>query len=158
MVGGKDKQWNHPWIVLGKRRKKYVQDTLETRWKTRLDTRPKPIVYGELQMIYRCRKEKATISVCLIYAGRQWTVVILDMKTPNFYCDLQEWAKHTGRYREGVDERDYATWKTRLRCAFNKAPDIQEVKDMTNLDAVQPFRVYRLLPKKRKFPFLRLIY
>ena len=88
----------------------------------------------------------------------KWTVVILNMKTPNFYCDLQEWAKHTGRYREGVDERDYATWKTRLRCAFNKAPDIQEVKDMTNLDAVQPFRVYRLLPKKRKFPLLRLLY
>ena len=75
-----------------------------------------------------------------------------------FCCDLQEWAKHTGRYREGVDERDYATWKTRLRCAFNKAPDIQEVKDMTNLDAVQPFRVYRLLPKKRKFSFLWLLY
>lgn len=63
---------------------------------------------------------------------------------------LQEWAKHTGRYREGVDERDYATWKTRLRCAFNKAPDIQEEKELTNLDAIQPYRVYRLLPKKCK--------
>ena len=72
------------------------------------------------------------------------------MKMNVFMIYPQEWAKHTGRYREGVDERDYATWKTRLRCAFNKAPDIQEVKDMTNLDAVQPFRVYRLLPKKRK--------
>ena len=60
---------------------------------------------------------------------------------------LQEWAIFTGKYREGIDEPDYAIWKTRLRCAFNKAPDIQEIKELTDLDAVHPFRVYKFLPK-----------
>jgi hypothetical protein len=62
----------------------------------------------------------------------------------NIYCfGEQEWAIQTGRYREGIDEEDYPTWKTRLRCAFNKAPDIEEVRDRRHLDGPEPYRVYR---------------
>ncbi|XP_013382669.1 interferon regulatory factor 6 isoform X2 [Lingula anatina] len=57
------------------------------------------------------------------------------------------WAEHTGRYRAGIDKPDYATWKTRLRCAFNKAPDINQDKELSCSDAEPPYRVYRLLPK-----------
>lgn len=57
---------------------------------------------------------------------------------------FMEWAKQTGRFREGVDAPDYPAWKTRLRCAFNKAPDIEEVRDMSRLDAACPYRIYRL--------------
>ena len=40
------------------------------------------------------------------------------------------------------------TWKTRLRCAFNKAPDIEEVKAKHNRDAPLPYKVYKFLPKQ----------
>jgi len=56
---------------------------------------------------------------------------------------VQEWAKQTGRYREGIDDEDYPTWKTRLRCALNKAPDIEEVFARRNTDSSDPYRVYR---------------
>jgi len=55
---------------------------------------------------------------------------------------VQEWAKQTGRYREGVDDEDYPTWKTRLRCALNKAADITELVDMRSTDSSDPYRVY----------------
>ncbi|XP_046367377.1 interferon regulatory factor 6-like isoform X2 [Haliotis rufescens] len=61
---------------------------------------------------------------------------------------FKEWAIHTGRFRDGIDQPDWPSWKTRLRCALNKLPDIQEIKDMSNLDGNSPFRVYRFLPKK----------
>ena len=61
---------------------------------------------------------------------------------------FMEWAIHTGRYREGIDEPDYATWKTNLRCALHKASDINEVPGMRNLDASDPYKVYELLARK----------
>ncbi|KAL5020857.1 hypothetical protein ScPMuIL_000012 [Solemya velum] len=56
---------------------------------------------------------------------------------------FKEWAVHTGRFREGVDEPDFPTWKTRFRCALNKLPDIQELKEQSQLDDPNPFRVYQ---------------
>ena len=67
-----------------------------------------------------------------------------------FMFFLQEWARHTGRFREGQDEPEYATWKTRLRCALNKAKDIQELKDQSNLDSPDPYKVFVFLPKETK--------
>ncbi|KAJ8303588.1 hypothetical protein KUTeg_019984 [Tegillarca granosa] len=61
---------------------------------------------------------------------------------------FKEWAMHTGRFRQGVDDPDYPTWKTRFRCALNKLPDIQEVKDLSKLDGPDPFRAYRFMPRK----------
>ncbi|KAM3173419.1 hypothetical protein ACTXT7_012548 [Hymenolepis weldensis] len=60
---------------------------------------------------------------------------------------FKDWAVVTGRYREGIDEPDWPMWKTRLRCALNKAPDIQEVKQRHNLHCDEPFKVYRFISK-----------
>ena len=51
---------------------------------------------------------------------------------------------------EGVDKFDPATWKTRLRCALNKLPDVLERKDLSKLDGAEAFRVYELLPELEK--------
>jgi len=59
---------------------------------------------------------------------------------------VQEWAKQTGRYRDGVDDEDYPSWKTRLRCALYKAPDIEELVAMRCTDRSDPYRVYRFKP------------
>ncbi|CAH8436576.1 unnamed protein product [Heterobilharzia americana] len=60
---------------------------------------------------------------------------------------FKDWAVVTGRYREGIDIPDWPMWKTRLRCALNKAPDIQEVKQRHNLHCEEPFKVYRFVSK-----------
>ena len=65
---------------------------------------------------------------------------------------LQEWAKQTGSYREGIDKPDYVKWKTRLRCALNKAQDIEHLANESQIqeDHPEPFRVYELKPKTSK--------
>ncbi|CAL8107517.1 unnamed protein product [Calicophoron daubneyi] len=60
---------------------------------------------------------------------------------------FKDWAVVTGRYRAGIDDPDWPMWKTRLRCALNKAPDIQEVKQRHNLHCDEPFKVYRFISK-----------
>ncbi|CBY16380.1 unnamed protein product, partial [Oikopleura dioica] len=63
---------------------------------------------------------------------------------------FMEWAKHSGRYKEGVDKPEPIVWKTRLRCALNKMPDIRELPDLSRLDISDPYRVYELLPAVHK--------
>ena len=46
-------------------------------------------------------------------------------------------------------------WKTRLRCALNKMPDIRELPDRSRLDVSEPYRVYQLLPPVHKGEFAR---
>ena len=55
-----------------------------------------------------------------------------------------------GRYREGIDKPEPIVWKTRLRCALNKMPDIRELPEMSRLDISDPYRVYELLPPMHK--------
>jgi hypothetical protein len=59
---------------------------------------------------------------------------------------FMEWAKNTGKYREGIDKPSYACWKTRLRCAFNKSPDIVEVVKERHMSSAEPYRVYQFKP------------
>ncbi|XP_076448795.1 interferon regulatory factor 8-like [Babylonia areolata] len=62
---------------------------------------------------------------------------------------FKAWAVHTGRFREGVDEPDWPTWKTRLRCAINKLkPDIQELKHRSCSEEPNPFRVFQFTDRK----------
>ncbi|XP_013382679.2 interferon regulatory factor 8 [Lingula anatina] len=63
---------------------------------------------------------------------------------------FKNWAEHTGRFRKGIDQPDYATWKTRLRMALNRAPKIQELRTMSRPDDEDPFRVYRFLTATEK--------
>lgn len=67
----------------------------------------------------------------------------------NLLYFTKEWAVHTGRYREGVDQADWPTWKTRFRCALTKLPEIKELKQYNRLDGQtdEPFRVYQFVAK-----------
>ncbi|XP_033113128.1 uncharacterized protein LOC117113798 [Anneissia japonica] len=64
---------------------------------------------------------------------------------------FKEWSLHTGKYKPSMTPEP-AVWKTRLRTALNKLPDIEEVQDKTQLDIPEPYRVYRLLPRQKKSP------
>lgn len=58
---------------------------------------------------------------------------------------------HTGRYRgEGVDEKEMVTWKTRLRCALNKASDIQKIKDNGGENDNDPHKVFMFRKRQSK--------
>ena len=61
---------------------------------------------------------------------------------------VQEWARNTGRWSEGDPAPYFAQLKTRLRCAFNKAPDIEEVKDLHARNCEEPYKVYRFTTRK----------
>ncbi|KAK7114357.1 interferon regulatory factor 8-like isoform X2 [Littorina saxatilis] len=61
---------------------------------------------------------------------------------------FKEWAIHTGRFREGTDNPDWPSWKTRLRCALNKLPDIQELKELSCYDEPNPYRVYKFVDRR----------
>jgi len=88
-------------------------------------------------------KEKNVFRMPWKHAGRQ-DYNLEDSKI------FMEWAKHSGRYREGIDKPEPIVWKTRLRCALNKMPDIRELPDMSRLDISDPYRVYELLPAMHK--------
>lgn len=97
---------------------------------------------GDVSGLCWLNEEKTKFRIPWKHGGKQdWS--------PDNSRIFMEWAKHTGKYREGVDEPNYPTWKTRLRCAFNKAPDIQEVKEESQLNCHEPFRVYILTHAKR---------
>ncbi|XP_075996368.1 interferon regulatory factor 8, partial [Genypterus blacodes] len=59
---------------------------------------------------------------------------------------FKAWAVFKGKFKEG-DKAEPATWKTRLRCAFNKSPDFEEVTDRSQLDISDPYKVYRIVPE-----------
>ena len=65
---------------------------------------------------------------------------------------FQEWAVHTGRFTQGVDQADWPTWKTRFRCALTKLPDIKELKEQNQLEGniAEPYRVYQFVQRTRK--------
>ena len=71
---------------------------------------------------------------------------------------MQAWAKHSGRYREGIDKPEPIVWKTRLRCALNKMPDIKELPNKSRLDISEPYRVYQLLPPIHKGEYPSTLY
>ncbi|XP_024240641.1 interferon regulatory factor 4 isoform X1 [Oncorhynchus tshawytscha] len=57
---------------------------------------------------------------------------------------FKAWAVYKGKYREGRDKADPTTWKTRLRCAFNKSTDFKEVPERSQLDVSEPYKVYHI--------------
>ena len=65
---------------------------------------------------------------------------------------MKEWAVITGRYREGIDVEDWVSWKTRLRCALNKAQDIVECRSESRVqpEDFDPYKVYEFI--QREYP------
>lgn len=64
---------------------------------------------------------------------------------PNTLAHPQAWAIHKGKHLEGTDKEDPSTWKTRLRCALNKSVDFREVRERSQLDISNPYRVYQIV-------------
>jgi len=83
--------------------------------------------------------EKTVFKVPWKHAGRQ-DYQLEDSRV------FMEWAKHSGRFREGIDQPEPIVWKTRLRCALNKMSDVRELQGKSRLDHDNPYRVYELLP------------
>ncbi|XP_058484558.1 interferon regulatory factor 8 [Solea solea] len=62
---------------------------------------------------------------------------------------FKAWALFKGKFKEG-DKAEPATWKTRLRCALNKSPDFEEVRERSQLDISEPYKVYRIVPEEEQ--------
>ncbi|GAB5569311.1 interferon regulatory factor 4 isoform X1 [Prionailurus iriomotensis] len=69
--------------------------------------------------------------------------------------DAWAWAIHKGRHLEGIDKEDPPTWKTRLRCALNKSADFCEVRERSQLDISDPYKVYRIVSGSAHGPVAR---
>nr|NP_001071742.1 interferon regulatory factor like protein [Ciona intestinalis]BAE06513.1 interferon regulatory factor like protein [Ciona intestinalis] len=109
----------------------------------------KMIESGKIPGLMWENPEKTIFRMPWKHAGRQDYNLEEDSKI------FMAWAKHSGRYREGVDKPEPIVWKTRLRCALNKMPDIQEIPERSRLDISEPYRVYRLLPPVHKASQIR---
>ncbi|XP_016056046.1 PREDICTED: interferon regulatory factor 4-like [Miniopterus natalensis] len=59
---------------------------------------------------------------------------------------FRAWAIYKGKHLEGTDKEDPSTWKTRLRCALNKSADFREVRERSQLDISNPYKVYQIVP------------
>lgn len=64
---------------------------------------------------------------------------------PKYPCYPQAWAIYKGKHLEGTDKEDPSTWKTRLRCALNKSVDFREVRERSQLDISNPYKVYQIV-------------
>ncbi|XP_015422133.1 PREDICTED: dual specificity protein phosphatase 15 [Myotis davidii] len=68
---------------------------------------------------------------------------------------FRAWAIHKGKHLEGTDKEDPSTWKTRLRCALNKSVDFREVRERSQLDISNPYRVYQIVSDSAHGPVSR---
>ncbi|KAJ8041908.1 Interferon regulatory factor 8 [Holothuria leucospilota] len=99
---------------------------------------------GKIKGLVWINQEKTMFKIPWKHAGKQDYDPEEDSKI------FKRWSENTGKYKKGVNPEEPAVWKTRLRTALNKLPDIQEVTEKTMLDIPEPYRVYRLLPKSSK--------
>lgn len=61
--------------------------------------------------------------------------------SPSTSAHPQAWAIYKGKCLEGIDKQNLSTWKTRLRCALNKSADFCEVRERSQLDISNPYKV-----------------
>ncbi|KAI5247998.1 Interferon Regulatory Factor 8 [Manis pentadactyla] len=54
---------------------------------------------------------------------------------------FRAWAIYKGKCLEGIDKQNLSTWKTRLRCALNKSADFCDVRERSQLDISNPYKV-----------------
>ncbi|XP_061654668.1 LOW QUALITY PROTEIN: interferon regulatory factor 4a [Phyllopteryx taeniolatus] len=88
--------------------------------------------------------EKTIFRIPWKHAGKQ------DYNREEDAALFKAWALFKGKYKEGVDKPDHTTWKTRLRCALNKSNDFDELTHRTQLDILEPYKVYRIIPEAAK--------
>ena len=131
---------------MGWQRETSVQNSMETRFKTRMGTkqgrRPFPDVgwahrYENIAQLYRNINNECNFIqfLCLYLLYRGIFVII------------------TGKFRRGDERsvRDPKTWKATFRCALNSLPDVQEVPNMSEKRGPNAYRVYQFLePKKSR--------
>ncbi|XP_038070400.1 uncharacterized protein LOC119739496 isoform X2 [Patiria miniata] len=96
-------------------------------------------------------KEKKLFKIPWKHAGKQ------DYNQDEDSKIFMLWSLNTGKYKPSIHVPEPAVWKTRLRTALNKLPDIEEVQEKTQLDIPEPYRVYRFLPKKPSGPVKRVM-
>lgn len=68
---------------------------------------------------------------------------------------FRAWAIYKGKHLEGTDKEDPSTWKTRLRCALNKSVDFREVRERSQLDVSNPYKVYQIVSDSAHGPVTR---
>ncbi|XP_028000431.2 interferon regulatory factor 4-like [Eptesicus fuscus] len=68
---------------------------------------------------------------------------------------FRAWAIYKGKHLEGTDKEDPSTWKTRLRCALNKSVDFREVRERSQLDISNPYKVYQIVSDSAHGPATR---
>ncbi|XP_077592723.1 interferon regulatory factor 9 [Stigmatopora nigra] len=74
------------------------------------------------------------------HAGKQ------DFRKDEDAAIFKAWAEFKGN----LDDKNPATWKTRLRCALNKSSEFSEVVERAQMDISEPYKVYRLVPSQEQ--------
>jgi len=138
-------------IEMAQRWKKYFSNAVEACRKTRLQSRRFKNIHGMGKAF------RLVFTQNVMFPRKSWLLENIDIskiltvrnQSPkNWFVEIH--LHILGRYREGIDKPEPIVWKTRLRCALNKMPDIRELPEMSRLDISDPYRVYELLPPMHK--------
>ena len=62
---------------------------------------------------------------------------------------FRDWAIHTGRYREGVDQPEPKIWKANFRCAVNASRDIEQIRGGDAMLSSGSYRVFEFTKTRR---------
>lgn len=89
-------------------------------------------------------REKGIFKVSWKHASRQGWSCGRDA------CVFEGWARHSGRYRPGIDKTDPRRWKANFRCALNALPDIRELPNRGIARGQDAYRVYQIVRKVEK--------
>ena len=121
---------------------------------------------GEIQGVEWIDRLRGLFKIPWVHGSRQnWCITDAEI--------FSQWAKYSGKYREGHDKPDPIKWKTNFRCTLNALPDFKEVRGQSCPRGPRGYKIYRMQnsgkakkeqstcekEEKRKFDiyFLRLI-
>lgn len=92
---------------------------------------------GEIKGVEWMDRSLGLFKIPWIHGSLQgWTLTDADI--------FKEWAKYSGKYREGTTLPNPTKWKTNFRCTLNALPDFKEVRGKSCPRGPRGYKIYKM--------------